>query len=291
MSKTLTAHREHPRRFEDFKFVYPVLSRRSRGISIGLNTNPDKACNFDCVYCQVDRTKPAETRWFDVEGAEAELRALLDIVKARELAKFPPFDAVPERLLRLNDVALSGDGEPTTLKNFSGVVEMVTRCTPRHVKIILITDASGLDREDVKRGLELMDAHHGEVWAKLDAGTEEHFKAVNRTSVPFRRILNNLTETARNRPIAIQSLFLRLFGRGPGAEEIAAYCDRLTAIMAAGGQIKFVQVCTMARQSMAQVNSTPAGPFVGALTDAEVDAIADCVRLRTGLPTESFYGA
>ena len=52
----LNAHRQHPRRFEDFKFVYPVLSRRAHGISIGINTNPDKVCNFDCIYCQVDRT-------------------------------------------------------------------------------------------------------------------------------------------------------------------------------------------------------------------------------------------
>ena len=43
------AVRDHTRHFTDFTFVYPVISRRSRGLSIGVNLNPDKVCNFDCV--------------------------------------------------------------------------------------------------------------------------------------------------------------------------------------------------------------------------------------------------
>ena len=38
--------------FQDNRFVYAVVSRRSGGVSIGVNLNPDKYCNFDCVYCQ-----------------------------------------------------------------------------------------------------------------------------------------------------------------------------------------------------------------------------------------------
>ena len=157
----LPAHGSHPRTFEKFRYVYPVLSRRSHGISIGVNTNPNKACNFNCVYCQVDRTTSSEVMCFDLESAAEELRELLGIVQSGKLAKFPPFDTVPAELRRLNDIALSGDGEPTTLKNFSGVVEMVAGLKPRGVKFILITDAAGLDRVDVQRGLELMDANEG----------------------------------------------------------------------------------------------------------------------------------
>ena len=53
-------HRDHSRLFEQNLYVYPVLSRRSRGISVGINLNPDKVCNFDCVYCQVDRRTPSQ---------------------------------------------------------------------------------------------------------------------------------------------------------------------------------------------------------------------------------------
>ena len=69
----LPQHTRHERRFADNRFVYPVISRRSQGLSLGVNLNPDKICNFDCIYC-VDRTRQAETRFV----ATAELLAELD---------------------------------------------------------------------------------------------------------------------------------------------------------------------------------------------------------------------
>jgi wyosine [tRNA(Phe)-imidazoG37] synthetase (radical SAM superfamily) len=272
----LPAHKSHPRIWENFKFVYPVLSRRSHGISIGINVNPDKVCNFDCIYCQVDRTTPATVTKFDLAVAENELREILKV----DFAKHAPFDSVPKDQLRINDIALSGDAEPTTLKNFSATIEMMARVKPAGVKIVLITDAGGLDRPDVKRGLEIMDAHDGEVWAKLDAGTEAYFRLINRTKIPFAKILRNIKTTAKARPVVIQSLFLKINGTGPSAEEITAYGRQLKEI----GNIRLVQVYTLARPPMAGVEG------LTALTDAEVDAIAERVRRETGLASESFYG-
>lgn len=286
----LPAHRRHPRRFEEFKFVYPVLSRRSHGISIGVNTNPDKVCNFDCLYCQVDRAAGSPVQKFDLAAAGRELREMIDIVRTGELAAHPPFDSVPRELLRLNDIALSGDAEPTTLRKFSAVIELIAQIKPPGTKIVLITDAGGLDRADVKRGLELMDANNGEVWAKLDAGTEEYFKIINRTEIPFARILKNITETARKRPLVIQSLFLKIRGEGPAPDEIGAYCARLRDVTASGGKIKLVQVYTVARKAMTMVDGVPAWQFISALSNPEVDAITERVRRETGLAAESFYG-
>ena len=285
----LAAYRQHPRRFEDFKFVYPVLSRRSRGMSIGLNVNPDKICNFDCMYCQVDRSTPATVTKFDLGVAEAELREML----GTDLSKRPPFDAVPKENLRVNDIALSGDAEPTTLKNFSATIEMIARVKPAGCKIVLITDAGGLDRADVKRGLEIMDANDGEVWAKLDAGTEEYFKLINRTKIPFKRILKNIAACAKARPVVIQSLFMRVRGLAPSDTEIGAYCERLREIgniNPARSGIKLVQVYTLARKPMTVVDGVPAWQFVAVLSNAEVDAIAERVRREAAVPAESFYG-
>ena len=226
----LAAHRQHSRRFEEFKYVYPVLSRRSHGISIGLNVNPDKACNFDCIYCQVDRTTESAVKKFDLVVAEQELREMLEMVRSGEIAQHPPFNSVPRELIRLNDIALSGDAEPTTLPNFSETIQMIARVKPPEAKIVLITDAGGLDRPDVKRGLEIMDANNGEVWAKLDAGTEDYFKLINRTKIPFARILKNISKAAKVRPIVIQSLFLKIRGVGPSDTEITAFCQRVRDI-------------------------------------------------------------
>ncbi|MCG3149973.1 MAG: hypothetical protein PCFJNLEI_03440 [Verrucomicrobiae bacterium] len=252
-----------------------MLSRRSHGISIGLNVNPDKICNFDCIYCQVDRSVPATVTEFDLSVAETELRTLL----ATDFSQFAPFAGIPKDQLRINDIALSGDAEPTTLPAFSQTIAMVARVKPPEVKIVLITDAGGLDRPEVKRGLEIMDANQGEVWAKLDAGTADYYRVINRSAIPFARILQNIAGCAKVRPVVIQSLFLKQHGVGPSEAEVAAYCQRLTAI----ANIKLVQVYTIARPPMAGV----AG--LTALTDAEVDAITARVR-QAGLPAESFYG-
>ena len=69
MKKVLPIHQEHPRSFEQFRFVYPVVSRRSGGVSIVVNLNPDTTCNFDCVYCQVDRQTASRGTKFDVTVA------------------------------------------------------------------------------------------------------------------------------------------------------------------------------------------------------------------------------
>src|SRR5436305_13788551 len=130
---TLTAlHTHHPRRFEENKFVYPVLSRRSGGISIGVNLNPDKVCNFDCIYCQVDRRSEAETQFVETGQLFAELDAMFGLVTSGEIYRDPRFAAVPPELRRLNDVAFSGDGEPTTYRNFDEIIAEAAALKTRH---------------------------------------------------------------------------------------------------------------------------------------------------------------
>ncbi len=155
-------------------------------------------------------------------------------------------------LRRLNDIALSGDGEPTAYANFEQVVDVCAEVRRRHgladVKLVLITNASLLHRPRVRQALATLDANGGEIWAKLDAGTEDYYRLVARSAVPWRQILGNLQEAARMRPIVIQSLWMRIRGEPPPPAELAAYCDRLREILAAGGQIKLVQIHTVARK-------------------------------------------
>ena len=86
---TLPLHTDHARLFEHNRFVYPVLSRRSGGISIGVNLNPDKICNFDCIYCQVDRRSQSETRFVETASLVEELRATLDLVASGRIYDTP----------------------------------------------------------------------------------------------------------------------------------------------------------------------------------------------------------
>jgi wyosine [tRNA(Phe)-imidazoG37] synthetase (radical SAM superfamily) len=148
--------------------------------------------------------------------------------------------------------------------------------------MVLITNASRFHREHVQRGLALLDENQGEIWAKLDAGTPEYFALIDRTTIPFSLILENITQAARVRPLVIQSLFMRVHGEPPSREEQEAFCDRLNEITAAGGAISLVQIYTVARP--------PAESFVTPLSDHEVDELTNLVRARTGLEATPYYG-
>lgn len=285
-SLPIALHAHHERTFEANRFVYPVLSRRSGGISIGVNLNPDKICNFDCIYCQVDRQRQSETQFVEMPALLAELDAMLELVASGRIYETEKFRATPAPLRRLNDIAFSGDGEPTSYRNFDEIIAACADLKNRRglagVKMVLITNASMFHRPHVRRGLEMLDANQGEIWAKLEWGTEEYYKLVERTPIPMRQILDNITAAAKLRPIVIQSLFMRIHGAPPPPEELAAFCDRLNEIGAAGGKIKLVQIYTVARR--------PAEDFVAPLSDSDVDAITDLVSKRTGLAAASYYG-
>ena len=285
-SNALPLYQDHSRLFAANRFVYPVLSRRSGGISLGVNLNPDKICNFDCIYCQVDRTRQSETTFVETEALLEELDRSLSLITSGEIYQAEKFRHTPEHLRRLNDIAFSGDGEPTTYRNFDEIIAACAVVKRRHglddVKMVLITNASMFHRPHVERGLAILDANQGEIWAKLDAGTPEYYQLVERTPIPFRQILDNITAAARVRPIVIQALFMRINGQPPSPAEQQAFCERLNEVIAAGGQIKLVQIYTVARP--------PAESFVAPLTDVEVDGLAQLVREFTALDVAAFYG-
>lgn len=280
------AWQRHERRWADHLYVYAVVSRRSRGVSVGINLNPGKECNFDCVYCQVDRRVPGPTRRVDLEVVGAELEAILAAARDGSLYEAPPFDALPAGQRLVRDIAFSGDGEPTTFPRFRDAVELAAAARRRHgldeVKLVLITDAAYLAKPAVREALAVLDGNNGEIWAKLDAGTEEFFRRVNRANVALSEVLDNILDAGRVRPIVIQSLWMRLDGAPPPDAEVVACCGRLEALRAEGAQIKSIQLYTVAR--------TPAEPSVSPLTDAELDRVAGLVKDRVPVPVEVFYG-
>src|SRR4029453_17944613 len=108
----------------------------------------------------------------------------------------------------------------------------------------------------------ILDKNNGEIWAKLEAGTQEYFQLVDRTPIPFRQILDNITAAAKVRPLVIQALFMRVNSEPPSATELSAFCDRLNEITEAGGKLTLIQVYTVARR--------PAESYVTPLSDDEV---------------------
>jgi wyosine [tRNA(Phe)-imidazoG37] synthetase (radical SAM superfamily) len=306
------SYANHSRSFKDNKYVYPVLSRRAKGISVGINLNPDKVCNFNCVYCQVDRKPGANviptkvgiqndglildscfrrndkrlgsfSNEINLSLLSTELEETLDLIKTGRLFSIPPFDKIPSELRHLSDIAISGDGEPTTVSLFYEVIEEIVRVKTacfNDIKIILITNASGLNRPRVQDALDLIYKNNGETWAKLDAGSESYYKKVCRSNVSLQYIVCNIISAAQKYPIVIQSCFNKIGKIHPPMDEIERYALLLKEMAESGGMIRLVQIYTVARP--------PAEHYVAPLSEAELAFIASKVQEIANLPSEIY---
>ena len=271
------------REFLGQSLVYCVISQRARGLSIGVNMNPDGLCNFDCVYCEVDRRKCHGDSAVDVARMRMELDQVLELATTGRLRELPPFRATPADLLELKEVALSGDGEPTLCPNFREVIEGVVHVRAAgkwpFFKIVLITNATGLNLPHVRSGIDILTSYD-EIWVKLDAGTQRGMDLVIRPDARIETVLENIVRLGRKRPIVIQSLFPLLHGAEPPVEVIDAYLKRLQELRDAGVRIEYVQVYSAHRPAI--------HPDCGHLPLRSLSAITKRVREETGLRAEVF---
>jgi wyosine [tRNA(Phe)-imidazoG37] synthetase (radical SAM superfamily) len=272
-----------PRDFLDNRYVYAVVSARARGLSVGVNLCPDKNCNFQCVYCEVHRNGEPPEGPLDVDAMATELKKTLAFVRGGRLRERPWYRSLPDELLQLRHVALSGDGEPTLSPRFAEALQAVVHVRALSgfpfFKLVLLTNATGLDLAYVQQGLKHF-TRSDEVWAKLDGGTQAYVNKVNRSAVPLEKILSNILTLSRQRPVVIQSLFPAINGEEPPLEEIEQYSRRLLELKNAGAQISLVQIYSATRPSP---NSES-----GHLPLKVLSRIAHTVRQSTGLAAEVF---
>lgn len=273
-----------PRDFLDNRFVYIVLSPRARGLSVGINLNPDKYCDFDCVYCEVNRQQTSRESELDPDVMAVELEHTQQLVASGELRNRPTYRSLPVELLKLRQVTLSGDGEPTLSPQFSAAVREAVhvRALGRFpfFKLVLLTNGSGLDRAEVQEGLKLL-TKQDEIWIKLDGGTQAYLDRINRPKgVLLEKTLANILLVARQRPVVIQSLFPALNGEPPPAEEIEQFALRLRELREQGAQISLVQIYSATRPIQ--------NKGCGHLPLKTLSRIAQSVRLVAGLRAEVF---
>ena len=277
----------HPRQWGSFQYVYPVISRRSRGLSIGINLNADKVCNWDCVYCQVDRTQPPARRDVDLEQVRRELDGLLAWSVSGQIWQEGPLAGTPQHLRQLRDIAFSGDGEPTTFPAFDQAVALAAEAKQRHdltdTRLVVLTNLSMIHRPAVAQGLALLDQAGGEVWAKLDAGTDAYYKQVDRAAGRLEQLVENIRLTGQSRSLVIQSMFMELHGAAIPDAEFDAYLDRLEELIDGGCRIRLVQIYTIARQT--------AEPYAAPLSRTRLESLLGWLKRRLpDLPAETFGG-
>ncbi len=269
---------DHDRDYAGFTYVYPVVSRRAGGVSVGINLNPNNACNWACVYCQVPNLVRGTAPEIDLALLETELRAMLsDILRG----DFMP-TRVPESARRLNDIALSGNGEPTGARVFPRVVALIGRVMEDlnllgQIKLVLITNGSLADRPYVRDGLRQMARLNGEVWFKLDSATAAGMRAINQTRIPPEKHYARLAIAAERCPTWLQTCVFAMDGVPPSEEEQQAYLALVRRIKSDGIPLQGVLLYGLARPSM-----QPQAPRLSSLPSAWLDGFADRIR-ETGL--------
>lgn len=242
---------DHDRDNAGLTYVYPVISRRAGGVSIGVNLNPNNACNWRCVYCQVPDLKRGTAPAIDLARLESELRIFLHEILHGSFMK----DQVPANMRRINDIAISGNGEPTSAKEFEQVIELIARVKrdydlPEELKLVLITNGSLIDRSGVQAGLRRIAAIKGEVWFKLDSVTREGRQRINNTRMSLKQMRENLRIAAALCPTWLQTCLFQIDGDPPDAKECAAYLKFMEGLLQEEVPLRGVLLYALARPSM-----------------------------------------
>ena len=275
MSLHLLDTSDHDRNAAGLKYVYPVVSRRAGGVSVGINLNTNNACNWRCVYCQVPALMRGVAPEIDLDLLETELRGFLDEVLYGGFMQA----RVPEDCRRLCDIAISGNGEPTSCTQFDKVVQRITdamdelKLSP-DVKLRLITNGSYVHRDHVQAGLKAMAVHNGEVWAKVDAATEEGVQRINSVRLHLERMQAQIEIVAELCPTWIQTCLFAFDGASPGEVERQAYLDFLKGLIDGGTRLEGVLLYGLARPSM----QPEFIDHLSSLPESEVTAFADRIR-------------
>jgi wyosine [tRNA(Phe)-imidazoG37] synthetase (radical SAM superfamily) len=271
----------HDRDSAGMTYVYPVVSRRAGGVSVGVNLNPNNACNWACVYCQVPNLVRGTAPEIDLAQLEAELRAMLDDILHGDFMQ----TRVPEGARRLNDIALSGNGEPTSAKAFPQIIELIGRVMADFdlvgkIKLVLITNGSLVDRPRVQDGLGKMTALNGEVWFKFDSATAAGMRSINQTRISPDKQFERLAVAARLCPTWLQTCVFALDGAPLSDAEQAAYLAAVARIRQQAIPVRGVLLYGLARPSM-----QPQASRLSALPAEWLEAFAKKIRVA-GLPVK-----
>ncbi len=239
---------EHSRDSAGLTYVYPVVSRRAGGVSIGINLNINNACNWACVYCQVPNLTRGGPPPIDLEQLSDELRCFLRSVLEGDFL----LRHVPAEARRLMDVAFSGNGEPTSAREFSQAVERVEQILREFslldsLKLRLITNGSLLHRSTVRQGIARIGKLNGEVWFKIDRTTASGIAAVNAVQVKPEQVKRSLLSCAKRAPTWVQSCYFAIDGAENSEAERASYIEFIRSVR---HEIQGVLLYGLARPSL-----------------------------------------
>lgn len=271
--------KNHDRDVVGMTYVYPVISRRAGGVSVGINLNPNNACNWHCAYCQVPNLVRGTAPNIDLDVLRNELTTMLDDVMHGDFMQ----QRVPEDCRQLCDIAISGNGEPTSCQSFDLVVSVILEVMHAFsllgvIPIRLISNGSYVHKTHVQRGLHLMAEHKGEVWIKVDATTDEAIRRINGVDASAALLFKQVKCVANVCPTWVQTCMLAWHGEDPSEDEVSAYLAFLSRLKDEKVPIQGVLLYGLARPSL-----QPEAESVSALNPAWMEMMRNKIK-AAGFP-------
>lgn len=243
-------------------------------MSIGINFNTNNACNWRCIYCQVPNLNKGTAPDLDLVLLEEELVSFLNDVQNGDFYRRFQVDANNQVI---KDIAISGNGEPSSVKNFAKAVVLIgDTATTFGVfptsRFVLITNGSLVHQQKVKEGLKALHSFGGEVWFKFDSATKEGRALFNGTVQSVKSSLENLRISSELCTTKIQTCLFDYAGQGWAKIEKIAYLEALKTITTST-DVNEVLLYTLARPSM-----QPEATQLLALSPDRLNAIAEEIR-------------
>jgi wyosine [tRNA(Phe)-imidazoG37] synthetase (radical SAM superfamily) len=267
---------DHSRDSAGLLYVYPVVSRRAGGVSIGINLNTNNACNWACLYCQVENLTRGGPPAIDLDRLEQELGGFLEEALHGDFM----LRQVPPEARQLMDIAFSGNGEPTSAPEFAAAVTRVGTVLERFalrgkLMLRLITNGSLMHRPEVQAGIRSLGELRGEVWFKVDRAEAADVAEINGVPLVIDKLARNLETCAALAPTWIQTCWFGLDGKAPGASARAAYCRLLQPL---ASRLAGIHLYGLARPSMQSAASR-----LSRLSPDELAAFASEIHEKTGI--------
>jgi len=275
MTNQLLSTHNHDRDAVDMTYVYPVISRRAGGVSVGVNLNPNNACNWHCAYCQVPNLVRGVAPAIDLQLLRSELSTMLEDIQSGTFMT----ERVPAACRKLCDIAISGNGEPTSCTAFDQVVSVIVELTQQFglsIPLRLISNGSYVHKAHVQRGLVQMAEHCGEVWIKVDSVTDAGILRLNGIKLDAVRLRQQVEAVAKTCPTWIQTCMAAWDGQAPTEDEVIAYIDFLKGLKRDN-----IPVCGVLLYGLARPSLQDEAVHLSAMEDTWMQSTAERIR-QTG---------
>ena len=261
----------HDRNIFQGKYIYPVVSRRAGGLSLGINLNTNNACNWQCIYCEVPNLVRGKPEPINLKELESELDYWLDqIINKSFLSQYT------KSRTEFKDIAFSGNGEPTASKQFKDVIGILIKKIKEYkldkkIVIRLITNGSYMNNPVIQESLSLISNFNREIWFKIDGVKELDIQTVNQVNLSLATIKKNLEAALNNGPTVIQTCFFKLNEKLPSLESLGAYINFLKLYE---NKVKGIHLYSLARLS-----KQPSQNKLTRLTKSELEVIASKIKV------------